>query len=57
MKYIIRNNDNGKYVAAPGSSNSYTTKLEKARTFNSREAAEADACGNERAIPVESLLS
>jgi hypothetical protein len=38
----------GKYVAKPGSKNSYTSKLANARQFPTREAAESDRCpGNE----------
>lgn len=36
----------GKYVAMPGSKNSYTAKLERARLFPTREAAERERCVN-----------
>ena len=54
--YVIVRNEDGKYVAMPGSKHSYTTRLEFARTFSTREAAQADCCGNERAVPIENLL-
>lgn len=58
--YVIKNLDTGKYVAiitpAMIAGGSYTTKLEEARTFTSREAAAADACENERVYEVTELL-
>ena len=54
--YVIVRNEDGKYVAPPGSKHSYTTRLERARTFSTREAAQADCCGNEHAVAVENLL-
>ena len=44
------------YVSWPGSKNSYTTKLENARKFSSRESAESDACGNEAVVNVFDIL-
>ncbi|MFO0449974.1 MAG: hypothetical protein ACK52I_15150 [Pseudomonadota bacterium] len=44
------------YVAQPGSKKSYTTKLENARKFSSRESAESDACGNEAAVSMYDIL-
>ena len=35
------------YVANPGSKNSYTNKIEKARKFSTKEQAEKEKCGNE----------
>jgi hypothetical protein len=37
----------GLYVNAPGSSCSYTNRKENAQTFNTKEEAERNACGNE----------
>ena len=52
--YIIKRVD-GAYVARPGSASSYTLLLQRARTFNTREAAEADKCpGNEYVTTVDS---
>jgi len=53
MTYVLRRHEDGKYVAPPGSPKSYVTDLRKARRFPTRAAAEADACGNETAIPYE----
>jgi len=54
--YVIKNNTTGQYVTRPGSLRSYTRSLEQARTFESREVAEADSCGNERVLSVADLL-
>lgn len=50
--YVIKRSGDGKYVAKPGSRKSYTTKLEKAQTFVTEQAARASACGNEYVINV-----
>ncbi len=42
-----------KYVALPGSEKSYTQNFDKAQKFSSREAAEANACGNERVVALQ----
>lgn len=47
MSYVIVNRDTGKYVAPPGLPKSYTGKLQDARIFETREAAQAECCGNE----------
>ena len=54
--YVLKRNEDGKYVAPAGSKNSYTTKLEQARTFPTREAALADACGNETVYAISDLV-
>lgn len=54
--YVLKRNEDGKYVAPAGSKSSYTTKLEKARTFPTREAAERDACGNERVLALSDIM-
>jgi hypothetical protein len=48
--YAIKNGN--KYVSLPGSERSYTTDVSRAQTFTSKEAAEANACSNERVIPL-----
>jgi putative intracellular protease/amidase len=50
--YVLRRNEDGKYVAPSGSKNSYTSKLENARRYPSKEVAEADACGNETVVSI-----
>ena len=54
MHVIVR--DDGKYVARSGSQSSYTARLERARVFSSRAAAEADACSNERVRSVNDIM-
>ncbi len=58
--YVIKCRDNGKcsgmYVAIAGSKNSYTTSLERARKFPTREAAQADCCGNEYPVSIAELM-
>jgi hypothetical protein len=55
-RYVLIRNDDGKFVAPDGSEHSYTRDLTKAKAFPSKEAAESQACGNERAVTVDSLL-
>lgn len=47
MLYVIKNLDNGKYVARKGLQHSYTAKLSEARFFRDNEAAQRERCGNE----------
>ena len=55
--FVIVNTETHKYVARRGSGNSYTTKLEQAETFRTREAADKDRCpGNEVVVDVNDLL-
>lgn len=65
MKYVVRlvaKHDNsrhtrvGMYAARSGSQHSYTARLEDARVFSTREAAEAECCENERVIDVDDLV-
>lgn len=46
----------GKFVTPPGSARSYTTDLTKARTFQTRAAAQRQACENERVMDIEGIL-
>lgn len=51
--YLLKATDRkgpANYVNHPGSHKSYTTRA-SARVFPTKAAAEADACGNERAVP------
>jgi hypothetical protein len=45
--YVVKNLDNGKYVARKGLGHSYTTKLSEIRFFIDNEAAQRERCGNE----------
>ena len=47
MLYVIKNLDNGKYVARTGLNHSYTTKLSEIQLFSNNEAARRERCGNE----------
>lgn len=49
MSYVICRMDRRRptYAAPAGSKLSYTRELSKARRYPTREAAEADCCGNE----------
>lgn len=48
--WAIKNN--GRYVALPGRKSSFTTKVENAQKFDTKEAAQANACGNETVVPL-----
>lgn len=54
MQYVIRRTDqSGGYVAQPGSQSSYTQKLEHARRFETKEAADRECCENEITLSLE----
>ena len=55
MKYVIKRQEDGKYVSRPGSKSSYTNRLENARVFTEDEVWR-EKCGNEIAIPVRLLF-
>jgi len=48
--FIIKRHEDGRYVAVSGSAHSYTKDIRKARIYRTREAAQADACGNESVL-------
>lgn len=51
--FALKRNSDGKYVARPGSKNSYTKFLQHARVFRTREEAERDRCPeNERIVDI-----
>jgi hypothetical protein len=51
---VLKRTSDGKYVAKPGSKNSYTKYLQHARVFRTREEAERDRCPeNERIVEVQ----
>lgn len=54
--YVIKRNEDGKYVARPGSKRSYTRYLQCARVFTSRDAAEGECCGNEHVEDVSDIV-
>ena len=54
--YVLKRNEDGAYVSKPGSHNSYTTRLENAQVFDTKEKAEGNACGNEHAMSVDNIL-
>lgn len=52
--YLVKRTDQGGgYLTPPGSQHSYSQSLRQARTFLTREAAEAECCENERAVALE----
>lgn len=54
MPWVLQRTDHGRgYVARPGALRSYVRTPWNARTFASKEAAQADACGNERPVFVD----
>ena len=44
------------FVSLPGSKKSYTTNLQLAQTFSTKEDAEKNRCGNERVVNVYDCL-
>lgn len=54
--YVLMRVPDGAYVAPPGSVSSYTKSFASARTFETKDAAEREACGNERAVRVTEIL-
>lgn len=52
MTWVLTRNEDGAYVAPPGSPNSYTQNILKARLYRSRDEAQHDACGNETPKPL-----
>jgi len=56
--YIIKRTDQGGgYVSKPGSAKSYTHKLQDARAWPSREAAQRECCENERVVRVNDEMN
>jgi len=47
MMYVIKRDEDGKYVACSGSGSSYTNDRAHAATFRTKEAAQKEACSNE----------
>ena len=53
--WILRD-DRGRYVNLPGSRSSYTNRPHEAQRYLTREAANADRCGNETAVDLRDLM-
>ena len=56
MPYVIKREEDGKYVSRPGSANSYARLLQQSRTWPTREAAERERCGNEYIVDTDAEL-
>ena len=55
--YLIKRDD-GKYVAVRDSKHSYTTRVDLARVYQTKEEAEQDLCHeNERIVPIPNLFN
>lgn len=57
MYVLIRTTGKQLYVAPEGQKHSYTNKLERARKFSTKEEAERNKCGNERAESVYNIIN
>jgi hypothetical protein len=56
--YVIQNTETGRYVTPSGSAASYTSKLQCARTFATKEQADRERCpGNETVLPLEQAVN
>ena len=57
MYVLERTNQGGGYVAKPGKDGSYTSKLQHARMFATREQAERERCPeNEHVVTIEDAM-
>lgn len=55
--YVLIRNSDGRYVAPPGMDKSYVDRLEEARVFPTRAAAERERCvDSESVAPLTDLL-
>ena len=58
--YVIRCYDNGRfsscYVAKAGNKSSYTSMLENARIYKSKEEALKNCCGNEYPVAISDIM-
>ena len=50
MAFLLKRQEDGKYVAYPGAAHSYVRDARDARRFQTREQAEANRCGNESVV-------
>lgn len=46
-RFTIRRHEDNRFVTEPGRPQSYSRDSRSARRFQTREAAQADCCGNE----------
>jgi hypothetical protein len=56
MHGFIIKNSNGKYVAYPGLSSSYTRHVLQARRFATRQDAQRECCGDEWVMNIDDLF-
>ncbi len=58
MSYVLKRTDQGGgFVSKPGSKNSYTNNILRAKIFRTRDDAEQDRCiGNEIIINTDELI-
>jgi hypothetical protein len=56
MMYLIWNLSQSAYVAPSGSPRSFTKRIELARLFRTRAAANANLCGDERVISIYDIV-
>ena len=57
MTFVLVRTKDRKYVARWGSASSYTSRLEDAQVFKTKEDAETNRCPeNERVVDVDSLV-
>lgn len=54
--YVIRRNEDGAFVAPPGSKKSYVKDVRKARIFTDLKTPSSEVCGNETVLTLESVL-
>lgn len=57
--YVIQKTDKpkrGAFVSRPGYRYSYTRSLRFVRTYETREAAQKDCCGNERVLHITEVM-
>lgn len=54
--YVLRRDEDGKFVSPAGRRRSYVVALQNARVFPTRAAAESERCGNEEVLPLEDAM-
>lgn len=56
VKWVIVRVEDGRFVASAGSRSSYVVCLQHARAFDTKKAAEREACENERVLSLEQAM-